>query len=169
MGTRVVSFLVAVFLASLAIAQTGPPPRPGGPPMPQSEQMKAGIAHFDKAFHDLTPRNRHTEAAAEFDRAIAAFERELAVSPSSVQAHTYLARIHALRKDFRKAGAHYDQVAALEPFNVDACVLAALAYVDANAVAEARARLVEAKARTQDPIVLARLDEYIAKVDALKR
>jgi cytochrome c-type biogenesis protein CcmH/NrfG len=169
MGTRVVSFLVAVFLASVAVAQAGQRPRPGGPPAPQSEQMKAGVAHFDKAFYDLTPRNRHAEAAAEFDRGIAAFELELAASPWSAEAHTYLARIYAVRKDFKKAGAHYDEVAALEPLNVDACVLAALAYLDASEVAVARARLVEAKARTKDPNVLARLDGYIARVDALKR
>ena len=60
-------------------------------------------------------------------------------------------------------------MAALEPLNVDACVLAALAYVDANEVAEARARLVGARSRTKDPSVLARLDEYIARVDALIR
>ena len=169
MISRVALLLAVVLLASLAAAQGGPPQRPAGPPVPQSEQMKAGVAHFDRAFYDLTPRNRPAEAAAEFDLAVAAFERELAVSPGSAQAHTYLARIHAYRKDFKKAGEHYDRVADIEPLNVDACVLAALAYVDANEIAEARARLVEATGRTKDPSVLARLGEYLAKVDALKR
>jgi len=169
MISRVALLLAVVFLASLAAAQGGPPQRPAGPPVPQSEQMKAGVAHFDRAFYDLTPRNRHAEAAAEFDLAVAAFERELTASPGSARAHTYLARIYSVRKEFKKAGEHYDQVAAIEPLNVDACVLAALAYVDAKEVAEARARLVVARSRTQDPSVLARLDEYIARVDALIR
>ena len=169
MISRVALLLAVVLLASLAAAQGGPPQRPAGPPVPLSEQMKAGVAHFDRAFYDLTPRGRHAEAAAEFDRAVAAFERELAASPGSAQAHTYLARIHAARKDFRKAGEHYDQVAAIERQNVDACVLAALAYLDANEAGEARGRLVQAKARTEDREVLARLDEYIARVDALIR
>jgi tetratricopeptide (TPR) repeat protein len=166
MTSRVVLALAVVLLASLAAAQGGPPQRPVGPPAPQSEQMKAGVAHFDKAFYDLTPRNRHAEAAAEFDLAVAAFERELAVLPGSAQAHTYLARIHAARKDYRKAGEHYDQVAAIESQNVDACVLAALAYLDANDAVAARGRLLQARARTTDPAVLARLDEYISRVDA---
>ncbi len=169
MTARALLVLVVVLLASPAAAQGDPPQRPAGPPAPQSEQMKAGVAHFDKAFYDLTPRNRHAEAADEFNRAVAAFERELAASPSSAAAHTYLARIYAVRKDFRKAGAHYDEVSEIEPQNVDACVLAALAYLDANEVAEARDRLVRAKARTVDPSVLARLDDYIARVDALRR
>ncbi len=161
--------LPILLLSVAAVAQTRPTARPADPPAPQSEAMTTGVAHFEKAFYELTPQKRHAEAAAEYVKAIAAFERELAATPTSAAAHTYLARIHAATKDFKKAAAHYDQVAALEPFNVDACVLAALAYIDAKDVAEARLRLVDAKARTQDADVLARLDEYIAKVDALGR
>jgi len=169
MTSRVCALLGVVLLASLAAAQPGPPQRSAGPPQPQSEQMKAGIAHFDRAFYDLTAQKRHAEAAVEFDRAVEAFERELAASSWSAPAHTYLARIHAVRKDFRKAGEHYDQVAAIEPGNVDACVLAALAYVDANDIAAARTRVEQARTRTQDPEVLTRLDGYFGRLDALKR
>lgn len=170
MSARALLILFAVFIfASAAAAQGGSPPRPESPPSPQTERLRSGIEHFDKAFYELTPQKRHAEAASEFATSLAALEAEVAASPASVEAHTYLARIHAFRKDFRKAGAHYDSVAALQPLSVDACVLAALAYVDANDAAEARSRLVDAKARTQDPDVLARLDEYIAKVDALRR
>jgi tetratricopeptide (TPR) repeat protein len=159
-------FLVLI-LASAASAQPSPPG--AGRSQPPTDKMQAGIAHFDKAFFELTPTKRDAEASAEFDLAIAAFEAALAETPASAEAHTYLARIHAARKNFRQAAAHYDQVAAIEPFNVDACVLAALAYIDANDVPEARRRLAEARLRTRDPDVLARLDTYVVKLDALKK
>jgi cytochrome c-type biogenesis protein CcmH/NrfG len=160
------ALLFAVVLASLAFAQSTSPGRSNQPP---PDKMKVGIAHFDKAFYDLTPHKRDGEAAAEFDQAIAAFEGHLADAPRSVEAHTYLARIYTVKKNFKKAAEHYDHVAAIEPFNVDACVLAALSLVDAGEVPEAALRLAEARARTTDPEVLARLDGYVAKLDGLKR
>lgn len=167
MAHSLLPLALVVLLAAPAAAQTGPPP--ARRPAAQSVDVRDGIGHFDKAFYQLTPRNRLQEAAGEFDQAIAAFERELSVNASSTDAHRYLGRIYAVRKEFRKAAGHYDRVAALEPLNVDACVLAALAYVEAGDADEARRRLEEAWDRTLDPGVLARLDEYLAKVDALKR
>ena len=165
---RSVSALIAVLvLASFAAAQSNPPGSTRT--QPPADKMKVAVAHFEKAFYDLTPKKKDAEATVEFGLAIAAFESVLAETPASAEAHNYLARIHAARKDFKQAAAHYDKVAAIEPFNVDACVLAALAYVDANNVPEARLRLAEARLRTGDPGVLARLDGYVAKLDALKR
>jgi lipopolysaccharide biosynthesis regulator YciM len=163
MTRSVLALLSALVLASPVAAQTSPPNQ--SPP----DQLKIGIAHFERAFYELTPQKRHAEAAVEFDAAVAALERALADNPRSAQAHTCLARIHAARKNFKQAAAHWDQVAAIEPFNVDACVLASLALIDAGDVDEARLRLLEGRLRTRDPAVLARLDEYLAKLDALKR
>jgi len=168
MVMRLLPLVVVVLGAVPAFAQSGPPPKPGVPST-QSDHMQSGVRHFERAFFELTPQKREAEARVEFDHAIAAFERELAATPASADAHRYLAKIHAVRKEFGKAGAHFDKVAELEPFNVDACVLAALAYLDADDAPGARLRLVGAKDRTLDPVVLARLDGYIAKVDALKR
>lgn len=156
-----------VCAASLAAAQSAS--SAGASSRPAPDRLKVGIAHFEKAFYDLTPHKRDAEAAAEFRLAVAAFEGVLAETPGSVQAHTYLARIHAAGKNFRKAASHYDEVAALEPLNVDACILAALAYLDANDAPEARLRVLEARRRTTDPGVLATLEEYLKKIDALKR
>jgi len=167
MHRSVFALLFAAALASLAAGQSSPPGRPGSPQPPN--RLEIGIAHFEKAFYELTPRQRHAEASAELDLAVAALEGAVKDNPQSARAHTYLARVHAARKDFRQAAVHYDRVADIEPFNVDVCVLAALAYVDANEVAEARLRLVEGRRRTSDPAVLARLEEYNAKLDALKR
>lgn len=167
MVRNVQALFLVLILASAASAQSSPPG--AGRPQPPADKMQAAVAHFDKAFYELTPKKRDVEAAAEFDLAIAAFDAALAEKPASAEAHMYLARIHAARKEFRQAAAHYDRVAAIEPFNVDACVLAALAYVDANDVPEAGRRLAEARLRTRDPDVLARLDTYVAKLDALKK
>jgi tetratricopeptide (TPR) repeat protein len=169
MVLRLLPLVLIVALAASAAAQTSGQPGQSRRGAPQSAVVKEGVGHFDKAFYDLTPKGRHAEAAVLFDRAIAAFDRELAANPASSDAHVYLARIYAMRKDFRKAASHYDKLAELEPFNVDACVFAAVEYMNADDPAEARRRLVGAKDRTLDTEVLARLDEYIAKVDALKR
>jgi tetratricopeptide (TPR) repeat protein len=167
--SRLLPLVLVVALAATAAAQ--PPGQAGqqGRDTPRSAVLRDGIGHFDKAFYDFTPKGRHNEAAVEFDAAITAFDRELAANPASAEAHRYLARIYAARKQFVKAAGHYDKVAALEPFNVDVCILSALAWVDAKDPAEARLRLIEAKSRTADPRVLEKLDEYIGKVDALKR
>jgi cytochrome c-type biogenesis protein CcmH/NrfG len=131
--------------------------------------MRQGVSHFERAFYQLTPHKRDAEASREFDLAISEFEGELAARPSSAEAHRYLGRIYAVRKNFAKAAAHYDRLSEIEPLNVDACVLAALAYVDNGQVAEARGRLVAGQGRTTDPDVLAKLAEYIAKLDLMKR
>jgi tetratricopeptide (TPR) repeat protein len=169
MVSRLVPLVIVVALAAPAAAQQAAQPGQPGRDAPRSAALRDGITHFDKAFYDLTPKGRHGEAAEEFDVAIAAFDRELAANPASADAHRYLGRIYAARRNFEKAAGHYDKLSALEPFNVDACVLSALAWLDAKDPAEARLRLVEAKNRTADPEVLAALDEYVAKVDALKR
>ena len=169
MVLRLLPLVLVVALTAPAAAQTSGQPGQSRRGAPQSAVLKEGIGHFDKAFYELTPKGRHDEAAVAFAAAIAAFDRELAANPASADAHAYLARIYAVRKDFRKAAGHYDKVAELEPFNVDACVFAAVEYMNANEPAEARRRLVDAKDRTLDADVLARLDEYIARVDAFKR
>jgi tetratricopeptide (TPR) repeat protein len=135
----------------------------------QSERIRQGVSHFERAFYELTPQKRDREAAQEFDQAIAQFELELKQQPSSAVAHQYLGRIYSLRKDSRKSAQHYDRLSEIEPLNVDACVLAALAWGESGEFVEAKLRLLEAQQRTSDPIALARIAEYIAKVDKLIR
>jgi tetratricopeptide (TPR) repeat protein len=163
----VTALLVVFILSSVAAAQSSPPGANTTPPSP--DRMKAAVTHFEKAFYDLTPKQKHAEANAEFDLAVTGFESVLADTPASVEAHTYLARIHNARKEFRQAAAQWDKVAAIQPFDVDACLFAAGAYADAGEFAEARLRLSEARLRTRDPDVLVRLDGYAAKLDAVKR
>jgi len=159
--------LVAAVLAP-AWAQAGPPGLPLTSGGQQSDRVRHGVGHFDKAFYDLTPHKRDLEASHEYDLAIAEFQSELAVRPASAEAHAYLARIYYLRKQFDKAAAHYDKLAELDPFNIDAYVLAALAWAEEGELAEARTRLETAKRHTTDPRIWARLDEYLAKLQASK-
>ena len=165
-------FLPLVLLTVLLVpasAEPGQGPPAQQNPALQSERVRQGVSHFERAFYELTPQKRDREAAQELDQAIAQFELEVKRQPSSAVAHQYLGRIYSLRKDYLKSAVHYDRVSEIEPLNVDACVLAALGYAELGEVAEARARLVEARQRTSDPVALARIAEYLAKLDRLSR
>ncbi len=154
------------------IAPSPPPAQPDSQAQDQanqSEHVRNGVQHFERAFYDLTPKKRDAEAAQEFDRAIDEFEAEAAARPSSTAAQAYLGRIYSIRKDYKKAAAHYDRLSDLDPLNLDALVLAALAYAEDGQLAEARARLETAKSRTTAPDALARLAGYLSKLDAAKR
>ncbi len=159
--------LIALLAAATVGAGQAPPSERG--PAAQSAEVRQGVSHFEQAFYKHLPHGRGPEAAREFDLAVAQFELELTRQPSSAAAHSYLGRIHALRKDWRKSGEHYDRLSEIVPENVDALVLAALAYGELGEFAEARARLNSARARTTDPGALATLGGYLAKLDALER
>ena len=145
-----------------------PPPQSTGQPQ-QSERVRNGVQHFERAFYELMPKKHDVEASREFDLAIADFEAEAAARPSSGIAHSYLGRIYSIRKDYKRAAAHYDRLSNIEPANVDAYVLAALAYAEDGQVVEARGRLEAAKRSTSDPDVLARLTGYLSKLANVKR
>lgn len=165
MRTHLLLQLLMVAVLAPTWAYAGPPGLPSGGG-PQSEPVRKGVGHFDKAFFDLTPHKRDLEASHEYDLAIAEFQRELAVRPASTEAHAYLARIYYLRNQLNKAASHYDQLTALDPYNIDGYVLAALAYAEDGNIAAARIRLETAKHQTTDPSILSRLDEYLAKLPA---
>jgi tetratricopeptide (TPR) repeat protein len=169
MARLFLSLVLLIVLVVPAWAQSGQAPPQSQSLTSQSERVRQGVSHFERAFYELTPQKRDREAAQEFDQAIAQFELELSREPSSAVAHQYLGRIYSLRKDYRKSAVHYDRLSEIEPLNVDACVLAALAYGEAGDFAEAKVRLVEARQRTSDPAALARIAEYLEKVDKLIR
>jgi len=169
MARQFMPLVLLIVLLVPAAARSGPAPPAQQSPTAQSERIRQGVSHFERAFYELTPQKRDREAAQEFDQATAQFELELTRQPSSAVAHAYLGRIYSIRKDYRQSAAHYDRLSDIEPLNVDACVFAALAYGELGDVAEARARLISARLRTSDPDVLARLAEYMAKLDRLNR
>lgn len=159
--------LIVLLVPASAEPGQGPPAQQN--PTGQSERVRQGVSHFERAFYDLTPHKRDLEAAQEFDQAIAQFELELKQQPSSAVAHQYLGRIYSLRKDYKKSAEHYDRLSEIEPLNVDACVLAALGYAESGDIPAARERLAEARQRTSDPVALARIAEYMAKLDRQDR
>lgn len=167
MARQFLPLVLLTVLLSPAWAESGQAPPAQKSPTIQSERVRQGVSHFERAFYQLTPQKRDREAAQEFDQAIAQFEAELTRQPSSAVAHQYLGRIYSLRKDYRKSAEHYDRLSEIEPLNVDACVLAALGHAELGEMAEARLRLTEAQQRTTDPIALARIAEYMAKLDKL--
>jgi len=169
MARKFLPLVLLIVLLSPAWAESGQAPPAQKSPTAQSERVRQGVSHFERAFYELTPQKRDREAAQEFDQAIAQFEVELTRQPSSAVAHQYLGRIYSLRKDYRKSAEHYDRLSEIEPLNVDACVLAALGHAELGEMAEARLRLTEARQRTSDPVALARIAEYMAKLDKLNR
>ena len=169
MARHVLAFVLLALLLPPATAEPGQGPPAQQNPTVQSERVRQGVSHFERAFYDLTPHKRDREAAQEFDQAIAEFELELKQRPSSAVAHQYLGRIYSLRKEYSKSAEHYDRLSEIEPLNVDACVLAALGYAEAGDIPEARLRLAEARLRTSDPAALAKIAEYMAKLDRLDR
>lgn len=173
MATRLLPLplILLVVLGSPVLTLSDPaPPQPSQSPpgWAQSEEMRRGVEHFERAFYVLTPQKRDAEAAGDYELAMAEFERELRARPSSTEAHRYLARIRSVRKEFRKAAEHYDAIAAINPADIDACVLAALAYVEDGDLTAARVRLNAARSRTTDPRTLSRLAEYLTKLDAAR-
>jgi len=169
MARQFLPLVLLIVLLVPAWAESGQAPPAQKSPAIQSERVRQGVSHFERAFYELTPQKRDREAAQEFDQAIAQFELELTREPSSAMAHGYLGRIYSMRKDHRKSAAHFDRLSEIEPLNVDACVLAALGYAELGDAAEARVRLVEARRRTSDPVAHARIAEYMAKLDKLDR
>ena len=169
MARHVLAFVLLALLLPPATAQPAQGPPAHQNPTVQSERVRQGVSHFERAFYDLTPHKRDLEAAQEFDRAITEFELELKQRPSSAVAHQYLGRIYSLRKEYLKSAEHYDRLSEIEPLNVDACVLAALGYAESGDIPAARERLAEARQRTSDPAALARIAEYLAKLDKLDR
>jgi len=169
MARQFLPLVLLIVLLVPAWAESGQAPPTRQSPTAQSERVRQGVSHFERAFYELTPQKRDREAAQEFEQAIAQFELELTRQPSSAVAHQYLGRIYSIRKDYRKSAQHYDRLSEIEAQNVDACVLAALAYGEAGEFVEARLRLLEAQQRTSDPVALTRIAEYLAKVDKLIR
>lgn len=160
-----VPLILLIALLYPASAATGQPLLNPPDQRTQSEHIRQGVSHFGRAFFELTPRHQDADAARAFDEAIACFEREVRERPASAVAHAYLARIHAIRGNHHQAARHYDRVSDLEPANVDACVLAALALGRLGDWEGARQRLLAARSRTSDPEVLARLADYLARAE----
>jgi tetratricopeptide (TPR) repeat protein len=166
MARRLMPLVLLAALLAPAAAHPGQDSGQAATRPEASDHITQGIAHYERAFFDLTPKKRQAEAEAEYDLAVAAFQRELAVRPASAAAHRHLARVYAVRGQHARAARAYDELARLDPSDLDAYVLAALAYVELEQFDAARDRLMDARSRALDPRAQATLDEYLAKLAA---
>jgi tetratricopeptide (TPR) repeat protein len=155
-------FMAAVILISafLAIAAAKPPQSDKG-----AEHNKKGLQYYDEAFYQNLPKGKQREADEFFDRAITEFRSAIAADPKSVAAYRNLARVFYVREDYLQAAEAYRRVTLLEPEDVDAHLLLALCYAQIDRFAEALQVLETAKARTDDPEVVEKLDEYVKKIN----
>ncbi len=166
MAHRLMPLVILAVLLAPAVALNAQQRSPGTARPEESDHMRQGTAHFERAFYQLIPHKRQHEADAEFDLAAAAFQRELDVRPLSVDAHRRLARLNAVRGRFALAASGYDEVTRLDPPNLDAYVLAALAYIELEQFDTARDRLLDARSRALEPHAQQMLDLYLSRLAA---
>jgi tetratricopeptide (TPR) repeat protein len=165
----VVIFLCLWTASALTAAGPSPQKTPGAPGREQTTHLQRGLASFEQGFYEMLPKGRRAEAEDAFVTAVRELELALEAEPNNVRAHRTLARVHSLRKDHAAAAAHYRRLTEIDPFDVDAYVLAAVSLVEAGRFDEARIELERAKGRTADARALALLDSYLAKLAEAER
>jgi tetratricopeptide (TPR) repeat protein len=159
---RILSLLAAVSLIAAFIAAAAAESLQSEKAL---EHNRKGLQYYDEAFYQQLPKGRQREADALFDRAIAEFKQAITANPKSVAAHRNLARVFYLRKDYMQAADAYRTVTMLDPQDIDAYLLLALSYTQADRFAEALQTLETAKTMTDDPEVIGKLDGYIKKIN----
>ena len=82
MARQFLPLVLLTVLLSPAWAESGQAPPAQKSPTIQSERVRQGVSHFERAFYQLTPQKRDREAAQEFDQAIAQFEGR--VDPAAI-------------------------------------------------------------------------------------
>jgi tetratricopeptide (TPR) repeat protein len=125
---------------------------------------RQGLSYFDEALYDRVPKGQQKEADRAFDLAAAEFRSAIAAKPDFVEAHRNLARLHYVRKQFAEAAASYRTVTLLDPKDIDAYVLTALACTQLELWKEALVQLEIAKTQTVDRETIRKLDGYIQKI-----
>lgn len=166
--------VVVVFLflwSASALTAAGPSPQktPGAPGREQTTHLQRGLASFEQGFYEMLPKGRRAEAEDAFVTAVRELELALEAEPNNVRAHRTLARVHSLRKNYAAAAEHYRRLTEIDPFDVDAYVLAAVSLGEAGRFDEARIELERAKGRTADVRALALLDGYLTKLAEAQR
>lgn len=127
-----------------------------------------GMDCFNRGFYDLLSKNRGEEAAQEFEQAVTAFKQAIVINKNNIQAHRNLARTYYAQKKYLMAAGQYRKVTDLNPSDIDAYVIAALAWTKMQQYAEAIEQLLLARTFTSDKAVIRKLDEYISKINQAK-
>jgi len=163
---RFLPFLTAVFLVSAFLAVAAPE-RPQS--AKEADHNRKGLQYYDEAFYQQLPKGKQREANELFDLAAVEFKEAIAANPKYTTAYRNLGRLYYVRKEFLQAADAYRTVTILEPQDIDACVLLALSYTEIDRFTEAIRELEIAKAKTDNPEVIGKLDGYILKIKGRKQ
>jgi tetratricopeptide (TPR) repeat protein len=131
----------------------------------ESYHNQKGLSHYKNGFYNLTPKHQKEEALKAYGLAIQEFKKALAVNPDYAEAHRNLARVYYVQKKYLKAAEHYKNLTNLDPYDIDAYILTALAYAEAKRYSEAKKELEIAKNMTADPMIHEKLNGYIEKIE----
>ncbi len=132
------------------------------------DHVERGKAYFKSGFYQLTPKHRQIEAKEQYIQAVKELKQAIAANPDDEVAYRYLARVYAVQKKPAEAATAYQKVIALNPWDVDTYVLAALALVESQQYNRAVKTLQAAKEYTDDNMVLLKIDGYIAKIEGYR-
>ncbi|MBN1414528.1 MAG: tetratricopeptide repeat protein [Bacteroidales bacterium] len=128
-----------------------------------------GLDHFNKGYYDALPKNKKDEASLYFEKAITAFKTAIAINKDCIQSHKNLGRVYYVQKKFIEAAEQYQKVTELNPSDIDAYVITALAYTRINRYDKAIEQLKIAKSFSSDKAVIQKIDDYINKIEQEKR
>lgn len=158
---RFLSFLTVVLLIFALVTVAASEPL-------QSEKAadhnRKGLQYYDEAFYQQLPKGKQQESDELFNLAIEEFKAAVAANPKSAAAHRNLARVYFIREDFLQAADAYRTVTILDPQDIDAYLLLALSYTQADRFAEAVQTLEDATKMTGDPEAIDKLNGYIRKI-----
>lgn len=143
--------------ASLCMAQGGG--------SPHNDQ---GWGYFKKGFYEFAPHNKHQEANQYYEMAIVEFKKAIAANDGDVAARRNLGRVYHVQQKYALSAEQYRKVTELTPDDVDAYVQLAVAYSHLQRYDEAIAQLELARTKTSDPAAIAKLNEYIKKLEGAR-
>jgi tetratricopeptide (TPR) repeat protein len=123
-----------------------------------------GLSCFNQGYYTLLPRGRTEEANQLLDQAIEAFRRAIAINDAFADAHLNLARVYSVQKRFPEAAEEYKRLIELRPDDIDVYVKLASTYANMDKYPEAVDVLEKAKKIESDERVVARLNEFIQKL-----
>jgi tetratricopeptide (TPR) repeat protein len=130
-----------------------------------STHNERGWGYYKKGFYEYAPHNRQQEANQYYEMAIAEFKKAIAANEGDVAAHRNLARVYHVQKKYALSAAEYKRVAELSPEDIDAYLNLAAAYFRLQRYNEAIEELELAKTKTNDPVVIGKLNGFIEKLE----
>ncbi|MCD6485967.1 MAG: tetratricopeptide repeat protein [Syntrophobacterales bacterium] len=127
-----------------------------------------GLSSFNKGFYNLLPKRKKEEAAIHFENAARSFKKALEINGDFTEARRNLARVYFIRKEYARAVEEYKKVVALDPYDMNARLAIASAYVKLGMHEEAIAQLRTARDMNDDPVIIDKLNTLMESIDGKK-